>query len=400
MPTQDEFGEMLRALIVEAGEKGDVVYQAESFSLRRGDQVLNLCNAFDEFVHHADCRDEVVRAIVRGWLSLHRKPPAAFEDAKPDLLPVVDSRSRWENDPAGQACRLLGDHLAVGLVYDWPEMMSTVAQGQLEQWGVTSDVAYEAAVKNLQDRSEDVSFAPCGKGLYRSDYGDNYDPSRLLLLDIIGRLEVQGAPVAIAPNRETLLVTGADDVEGLLKMAKLATKGLDEPRRRSGIPVRLVSGRWETFRLPKSHPAYNLFRELWLRTWNDEYASQKATLIERMKEENVDLFVAGHLVNRTPSTNELFSCCLWTDGIPSLLPVTDYIVFLSEETTPNVVEWDRVRESFGSMMNQLEVYPPRYGVSEFPDKEQLQAIAVPDDLIPFQRLDPSHGHEESTGSQE
>jgi hypothetical protein len=56
---------------------------------------------------------------------------------------------------------------------------------------------------------------------------------------LIRELEVKGDPVAMVPNRDTLLVTGWADEPGLARMAALAEDAAGHPRPVSGVSVRL-----------------------------------------------------------------------------------------------------------------------------------------------------------------
>src|SRR5436853_346163 len=61
----------------------------------------------------------------------------------------------------------------------------------------------------------DVSFASLqnegGEGVYISATGDNYDASRLMMLDLVRKMPVRGDYIAMVPNRDTLVITGSDD---------------------------------------------------------------------------------------------------------------------------------------------------------------------------------------------
>ena len=60
--------------------------------------------------------------------------------------------------------------------------------------------------------------------------GDCYDASRLLLLDTIRQFRVKGDYIAMVPNRDTLIVTGAEDADGLKAMVGLAKDAVQKPR--------------------------------------------------------------------------------------------------------------------------------------------------------------------------
>ena len=206
-----------------------------------------LTNAYKEYcaAPFAD-RSRVVRHWVRNWFATSKEMPDDFEDVRPDLLPVVRSRSHFElnNLEVARHCRqlpyeVLGEHFGVGLVYDLPEAMRSIPQGNLDEWGVTFYEALEAAMENLLSLEAKFIGPESGEGAYLSATGDNYDASRLLLKGVIRDFQIKGDPIAMIPNRENLIVVGSEDVEGLAGMVRLATKALKEPRPISGIALRL-----------------------------------------------------------------------------------------------------------------------------------------------------------------
>ena len=62
--------------------------------------------------------------------------PEDFEDVKPDLMPVVRSRSHFDlnglrgevesGSPITWPYQVLGEHFGVGLVYDLPDSMRSI----------------------------------------------------------------------------------------------------------------------------------------------------------------------------------------------------------------------------------------------------------------------------------
>ena len=86
--------------IRQTGEKGKIVYEPEEFRLRGEGKTfaaMFLANAYKEYCAAALAdRNRVVRHYVRNWFSASKEMPEDFEDVKPDLLPVVRSRSHFE----------------------------------------------------------------------------------------------------------------------------------------------------------------------------------------------------------------------------------------------------------------------------------------------------------------
>ena len=130
--------------IRQAGEKGNIVYEPEEFRLRgegKRSAAMFLTNAYKEYCSaDEDVREQVVKHWVRNWFSALKDMPEDFEDAKPDLLPVVRSRSHFELNslrgevesgmPISWPYQVLGEHFGVGLVYDLPESMRSIPQAK------------------------------------------------------------------------------------------------------------------------------------------------------------------------------------------------------------------------------------------------------------------------------
>jgi hypothetical protein len=67
--------------------------------------------------------------------------------------------------------------------------------------------------------------------------------------------------------------------------------------------------------------------------------------------------------------------CVWDNGVGSLLPVTQKVVFMKGEGIPALfADWRRVTETFSDLMEPMEDYPRRYRVREFPDEKSINAI--------------------------
>jgi hypothetical protein len=208
--------------------------------------------------------------------------------------------------------------------------------------------------------------------------GDGYEACRLLLLDRITALEVKGDHVAMVPNRDTLLVTGTDDVLGLQIMAELGRKAMQEPRAISAIPLRLVDAEWQDWMPPADHPAFGSFNELRLTFLAEEYEEQKQLLDSLHEKQGVDEFVASYELMKHRDTGDLRSMAVWTEGVVSLLPEADMVFFHRPDTEETVeAMWADVVRVVPDLLEATEYYPPRWRVSGFPTEEQLAAMTRP-----------------------
>jgi uncharacterized protein YtpQ (UPF0354 family) len=384
-PDKDRFARLVLAGIRQAGEKREIVYDRSQFRLvlsEKSGNTMFLHNSYTEFCNaSADERDKTLARIVRNWFVFGKSTPAEFEDASHDLLPVVRDRTYYEcaelmlransQQSAEVPYQQLGNDLAVALVYDLPEAMRTIGQNDLDRWGVSFYEALEVARNNLKR-------IPCrfigpeeGEGVYLSVTNDNYDATRLLLIDVIRGFNVKGDPIAMVPNRDTLIVTGSEDDAGIKGMLALANEALKKPRPIAGLALRLEGDEWVSWMPPNSHPHFPEFRRLRIWTYADFYGHQK-TLLDKLHESTGEtVFVASYGSAEKEETGDAWSYCVWAKGLSALLPETDKVVFMGEGMTPRFADWGRVVAVANDLMQPMQMYPERYRVAEFPNETQL-----------------------------
>jgi hypothetical protein len=214
--------------------------------------------------------------------------------------------------------RVVADHYGAGLVYDLPHAMSQINGQQLTRWGVDFDEAMDVALDNLRKISEQ-GFARLAPGVWRSAWRDNYDPSRLLLVDLIAAHEVDGDPVVMVPNRDTLLLTGSEDEVGLGIMAAAAEESTQQPRPIHTMPIRLEFGSWTPFLPPKELPAYLRFKQMLINSLGQDYQEQRALLTTTHQKQSEDVFVASE-----PESSRVTACGprAWTASCPGPISST------------------------------------------------------------------------------
>jgi hypothetical protein len=392
-PSKDAFAKTVAAALREAGETTGLRYEPESFRLvTEGEEehILNLGNAYDEYcATSANDRQQVIRRFVRSWFSRHKELPSSLEDVGPDLLPAVRSRSYFELmtlELKAQAMpspdlplQVLGEHFAVCLVYDLPEAMRQIQHSDLSDWRIGFEEALDVAKANLAEISAE-DFEPIAAGVWRSPWRDNHDASRVLLDDVIGRHDVTGDPVVMIPNRDTLLLTGAEDPAGLRDMAALAEQALHDPRPMSGVALRFADGTWTPFVPRPGHPAHEKILLLNVQSIGQDYHEQKELLDKLHEKSGDDLFVASFSAMQENETGLIRSYCVWSEGVDALLPRTDLVhFFVARGDDGSIVAsagWDRVQEVLGDLMEPQGAYPERYRVRTFPTQKQIEALGL------------------------
>ncbi len=400
-PSRDKFARLVMAELRQLKTTGALKYNADQFLIERGSEgFINLANLYHEYCQAPrGQRKLVLDRFIRGCVGTSGfELPEDFDDVHPDLLPVVRSRFYLESVHLQSRARggdgfpmppqqSIGDHLAMSLVYDLPQAMRSIIQADLDQWGVSFYEALESARRNLEQMGN-VAFASLqdqgGEGVYISATGDNYDASRLVMLDLVRKMPVRGDYIAMVPNRDTLVITGSDDAAGLDVMCKLAEESFEKPRPISTIALRLEGDAWESWLPPRQSPSFAKFHELRLRTVGMEYNDQKELLDQIHQHTGEDVFVASFSALQNKATGRLSSYSIWSQGISSLLPQTDDVVFLRADRGLDKVEvvaagsWERVHDVAGDLMQPEGTYPERYRMLEFPSAQQLAAIGKGD----------------------
>lgn len=391
-PSPRRFAEQLIARVRKADPSAELRYDPEGHRILRivdGEPagVIHLDNLYRTYCETPrQGRKEYLGVCVRSALVQHRELPDEFDLASADLRPRLWTRVSFEQirlkgrlgEPGGPIdlpTDPIGEHLLATLVYDWPEAVQTINAEDLGRWGVSVYEAMEVARRNLAE--VEFGYAKVGEHLYAFMSGDSYDASRLLLIDRIAELELNGRPVALVPNRNSLLIAGEDDPTGLEILAGLGSQQLEEAYALSGVPLVLEDGAWTDWRPPGDHPLHGQFRDMELRWIGPLYTAQKDLLNAAHEAEGDGPFVASFSAVEKEG-GELVSYCVWGEGVDSLLPVTRKVVFMKEGGDGPVAlgDWDRVRDVAGDLMEPTDDYPARYRVRAFPDDEQLEAIGL------------------------
>jgi hypothetical protein len=390
---------MIRAMRA-IGETRKLTYDAESFSVAiRGDDGsdhrLFLGNAYDAYL--AASRWEKGN-VLRHFASLPRATEdvdeLTWEAVRPKLLPRVRERfyhevialqtqlGRFPGDGRDHIpTRPITEHFTLEICCDEPQAIRTISAKGLEDWKTSFDAALAIAKENLWHRSNE-EFTVVQPGLYVSPWQDSHDASRLFLHELIWQLKVKGDHVVVAPNRDLLLVTGSDDVEGLTQMGALADAALQEARPMSGIALRLVSNRWEPYLPPIDCPAYWPMKKAAMRGIAIVYDEQAELLNKLHEKTNQDIFVASYTVMQLAADESWYSWGVWVEEVThALLPEVDRVHFGSTDSKGRKqnlgwAQWDKVREVCGELMEPTDLYPPRYRIREFPSADQLARLQL------------------------
>jgi uncharacterized protein YtpQ (UPF0354 family) len=388
------FADLMIRTLREEGLEKKITYDPKEFSLLIGegsDGMLSLANVYDEY-KQADVndQDEIVKRFAGIVLRSSRPLPKNIADARTHIFPqlrnmayhsFMELQGRLKGiEYSLPPHKMLTFHFSIDLVYDWPESIQGIHQKDLDEWGITFEKALEIAKKNLEAISKDDFFQPPGfSGVFISPWQDSYDAARLILPNVIDRLQVTGDPVAAVPNRDTLIVTGSGDEEGLKKLVELASEELEKPRPLSGTVLRRTKNGWEPFLPGMDSPLFNKFMMMQTAVLAPDYQYQKELLDQLYRDVGADIFVAKYQVMRHEDNGSVISVCVWTRDQISLLPETSHITFFDDTLPANErvigpVKWEDAFRIVGNKMIKQDLSPPRYKVEGFPSPEQLKEM--------------------------
>lgn len=251
--------------------------------------------------------------------------------------------------------------------------LNFITERDVKEWGVTAEQALDDAFANI--RALTIEFHEVNGARFVLAQ-DSFIAARLLCEEQIRALPLQGMPVAVVPDRDTLFVVGSEDAEGLSKLAGLVRRQLTEASRHvSPRPLMLTSQGWGEFVPPEpSRMAFaNIARQYDSASWN-EY---KRFLERDLEQRGEDIFVATLNVYEINDTGEVFTCITWSRDVDSIFPEADRVCFFdSIDETIRVAAWVDVFRVMGAEMVRMEGLPPRYRVREFPTPEQLLSMGA------------------------
>lgn len=401
VPDEKGFANLVIEHMKKAGEARSITFEPQRFQLVVGDpggaiNILFLGNAYEEF--KALPKNDRNRVFQRYAPDAYEKVDA-FDDkdtAARSLLPRVRDRlyastlglrTRQQFGDHMKASdsvptlphRPVGDVLAASLCIDLPTTVIDCIDQNYTRWKSSIDELWPIALENLRSISK-APFKQVAPGVFVSPFSDSHDPTRLLLPELFVNLPLKGAPVAGVPNRNTLIVTGADDAAGLNEFVTLMKMGLKDPRPVSSMPLVLTDAGWAPFERTRTDPVGKELSILAAQSRLSLNDGQKETLEAEHQRSGRDVFVASYKVVMSQA-GEVISYATWTKDVVTLLPKTRdvmFVVLLDESPDdPEVirVSWETAVRVVGHRMKQeAGVWPERWLVETFPSEAELASL--------------------------
>lgn len=401
VPDEKTFAGLVIEHMKKSGETRSVTFEAQRFQLVVGEpgdrlNILFLGNAYEEF--KALPRNDRNRVFQRYEPEAYAAVDA-FDDkeaASRSLLPRV--RDRLYASMLGLRTRQqFGDHvmkegdalptlphrpvgevLAASLCIDLPTTVIDCLDQNYERLKSSLDELWPVALENLRAISK-APFKQVAPGVFVSTFSDSHDPARLLLPELFVNLPVKGACVAGVPNRNTLIVTGADDPAGLDEFVTLMKLGLKDPRIVSSMPLVLTDTGWAPFERERTDPTGRELSILAAQARLGLNDGQKQTLEAEHQRTDEPVFVASYKVVMSQE-GEVISYATWTKDVVTLLPKTKdlmFVVLVDEAVDPEVIRvpWETAERVVGHRMKRRpDLWPERWLVETFPADDELDAL--------------------------
>lgn len=388
MISREQFAQMFMEELRAQGVKDEIHFEREGFVLQVGDDPQSTKALIALQAPFLECQGAPLdryATIIRRYARLHARaaPPQDYANARPRLgLALSDTaflgnlRSLFEilgGSQARHVHRLLTDDLVVLLNDDDRTSLRCWTEEELSNCGWTVEGAMRDATTNLLMRG--LAYEQIGS-VCRVQILDGYDAARIVLSEQLREFPTKGKPVALAPDRDCLIVTGSEDIQGLLQMAAMGHVRFEEGIRLiSGRPVVLEGSAWTPFRPPDIvRSAFvqlaNVYDEL--RYWT------QASLLRRIAAGRKDDVAIAEVVRfPTGPSNQFALLARWEKGSATLLPKGDVVLMVDRSTdTFAIAEWDDVVRVVGHRMVRTGDVPARFRVTHFPSRVELEAMGV------------------------
>jgi uncharacterized protein YtpQ (UPF0354 family) len=284
--------------------------------------------------------------------------------------------------------------LRIFLGEDQGASMRFVTHEALSEWEQEVEPALAIAFENLQhhvDADVDVESydKDAGYPIWIVTRDDSYEASRLTLPGYLAgfRDKVLGNPLAIAPHRSLLVVSGDGSDDAIARLCKMAEAEFNASPRSISSALYTVNeaGSVVPFHLPPEHALHAVVERGHYVLQASCYAEQKQLLEERFEKEEVDVFVATFTVFEDEA-NALASRAVMTRGVATLLPVVDRVVLVNVVDDEQVgkllmVPWPELLQLAPECFEPAPEHdPPRLRIVGWPSEavlEQLQRYAAP-----------------------
>jgi uncharacterized protein YtpQ (UPF0354 family) len=388
------FLQQVTAMAKSMGAFAEVTPHEEELSLelRRDAEGAPVLTAYLQNLY-SDTRDLAPAeraARVRYFLEGVAEPPNAeltWDEAQSRVFAVLRSPAMFAALPPGKpvvAMRSL-PCLYECVALDLGRTFSYVAEAQVSEWGCSLEELFERARTNVE-RELDHTIEPWDIAapypMWHVSANDAYESSRLLAPSFLRgmREHVTGRLVCAIPERSTMLLVGDASNDSIARLAEAAERQYMSSTR--GISPALYSvdehGEVAPLEVALDHPLAFIVRRGHVLLANAEYAEQKRTLDAEHEKQERDLFVATFIATQRDA--ELRTIATWSQDVDTLLPVVDYVAFVTldeyEEPKDSIlVPWQVVMETAGDCLEEVkDLWPTRFHTKRYPNDSELAKL--------------------------
>ena len=332
-----------------------------------------------------EARTQVIQRFLRS-LWMDGAEPLTWEEARHRLLPVL----RASTFGMAQLSRLEPDRELVGrrtlpfllelLVVDLPESAMYVQRRHLQEWNVGEEEAFSAAHANLGRLGDDAELYDREPGpIWSVDSGDTYETSRLLQPGFLASFasRVEGRPIAILPERSTLLISGDANPATVARLCESGEREYEAASRRLTPALYSVddAGRVVPYQRPGNDALAQRVRLAHARLAMSEYAAQKEALDKVHQAREVDVYVANLGAVARKKDERPITWCVWSRDVKALLPRADVVVMNLGDKDIFMVPWADVERLVPESLTPVpELWPPRHRTGEWPTPEALETL--------------------------
>jgi hypothetical protein len=346
-----------------------------------------------------------VRSLAEAGRNSTISPERLADELMPGIRPrVLISNTLLQNWIAGAPVDASAEtawlpfvgELAACVIRDQSNTMSQMTQANLRFANLSIDRAISKAMANFRARMPSPTFEP-GDGVFGC-YNLEDHQSALLLLEPgkdYSLPPIEGAPVALVPERNVFYVTGSANMPGVTRLLDISQSAKQMPNFCSSRLLQWTGGHWSELDFEQGTANAARQRLIFLHQLTVDYRFQRQLLDQHYQKQNLDIFVSAVLVlhKKNDEASAVSATTLASGTTGTLLPQVERLVFVKQvidsvtgraEKTPQDtadVAWSEAMNIVGHLFEPVAyLYPPRFRALGFPDADawaKLKALNHP-----------------------
>jgi hypothetical protein len=274
--------------------------------------------------------------------------------------------------------------LAIGFCLDQGNIVQSVRNCDVKEWGLSFDELLEIAKSNLLKQKP--FFEKFYDGVYISTLSNTCDSALMLLKDEILQLDLLGDPVVFLGTRDSLLVTGKNDEAGFRCVMDELLNKYEHVIATS--PYTLANGKWQPFSINDASEItrkYLNFDHHLKATNTNEFLENLKTLYLDDASDNFYIYRVG----LGHKDNHDFTYAPWLEGVEkNWIPKVDRITVATWESRMAneeqraamrdelIFDWKVVTQVCGSNIKQLDFFHEIWEFQGFPTDAEIEKMKM------------------------